>query len=151
MTLTIRVAAPDDRELLSRLVDFYFHDFSEFDGRELEADGSYHYPWLDAYATDADRKAYLFHVDRKPAGFALVRLTDPVELAEFFVLRKYRRGGIGTAAAREVIARHPGRWAISQIATNAPATAFWRRAIPVAFEERQLPDGHVEQTFVTAG
>lgn len=88
-------------------------------------------------------------VDGRPAGFALVRLTDPTELAEFFVLRKYRRGGIGTAAAREVIARHPGRWAVGQIAANAPATAFWRRAIPVGFEERRSSDGHVEQSFET--
>lgn len=150
MALTVREARSDDRALLGRLVDFYFHDFSEFDGRDVEADGSYHYPWLDHYGTDADRKAYLFDVDGHPAGFALVRLTDPIELAEFFVLRKYRRCGVGTAAAREVIARHPGRWVVSQVASNEPATAFWRRAIPMAFTERALPDGHVEQQFTAA-
>ena len=108
------------------------------------------YPWLDAYWTDSDRKAYLFDVDGHPAGFALVRLTDPIELAEFFILRKYRRTGVGTAAAREAIARHAGRWIVTQIPSNEPATAFWRHAIPVSFEEHRLPDGHVEQHFTTA-
>jgi len=51
------------------------------------------------------RKMYLFTVDR-PTGFALVRL-DLIEMAEFFVLRKYRNGGTGTAVAHKVIARHP--------------------------------------------
>lgn len=150
MTLVVREAVSDDRLLMGRLVDFYFHDFSEFDGRDVEPDGSYHYPWLDAYWTDSDRKAYLFDVDGHPAGFALVRLTDPIELAEFFILRKYRRTGVGTAAAREAIARHPGRWIVSQVPSNEPATAFWRHAIPVPFEEHRLPDGHVEQHFTTA-
>lgn len=150
MTLAVREAVSGDRELMSRLVDFYLHDFSEFDGRDVGSDGSYHYPWLDAYWTDLDRKPYVFHVDGRPAGFALVRLTDPIELAEFFVLRKYRRDGVGTAAAREVIARHPGRWIVSQITRNEPAMAFWRGAIPVPFDEHRLPDGHVEQHFTTA-
>ena len=149
VTLAVREADAVDRELLARLVDFYFHDFSEFDGREVGSDGSYHYEWLEAYWSDADRKAYVFRVDGHPAGFALVRLTDPIELAEFFILRKYRRGGFGTVPARQVIARHPGRWVISQIASNVPATTFWRSAIPAPFEERELPDGHVEQTFET--
>lgn len=146
----MRDATPRDRSLLGRLVDYYFHDFSEFDGRDVEADGSYHYAWLEAYWIDADRKAYLFEVDGHPAGFALVKLTDPIDLAEFFILRKYRRRGLGTVAAREVIARHSGQWVISQISSNKLATAFWRRAIPAPFEERQLSNGHIEQRFTTA-
>ncbi|MHA7985632.1 GNAT family N-acetyltransferase [Rathayibacter sp. CAU 1779] len=136
---------------MGRLVDFYLHDFSEFDGRDVQADGSYHYEWLDAYWTDADRKAYLFDVDEHPAGFALVRLIDPLEMAEFFMLRKYRRSGIGTAAARDVIARHPGPWIITQVPGNEASMSFWRRAIPVPFEERRHADGHVEQRFTAAG
>lgn len=145
--LEVHEATPADREVLERLIGFYFYDFSEFDGRDVQADGSYHYQWLDAYQTDADRRAYLFRVDGQFAGFALVRLIDPIEIAEFFVLRKYRRGGTGTAAARQVIARHPGRWLISQIPNNKPATSFWRRAIPVPFTQHELANGHVEQRF----
>lgn len=148
MNAIVRVATLDDRQLLDRLLDLYLHDFSEFDGRELAADGSYHYRWLDAYWSDKDRVAYLVHVDDHPAGFALVRLTDPIEMAEFFVLRKYRRAGIGSLVARQVIGAHPGRWRIEQVERNTAATAFWRRAIPTAFEEHTRDDGHVEQRFM---
>ena len=54
-----------------------------------------------------------------------------------FVLRKYRRAGIGTIAARALFARFPGRWQVRQLAMNAAATAFWRRAILVSFDERR--------------
>ena len=61
------------------------------------------------------------------------------EFSRFFddalVLPKYRRGGIGTTAAREVFAMFPGRWDVHQIAGNDGATAFWRNAIPVEFTE----------------
>ena len=147
MSLEVHEVTADDSEVLERLIDFYFYDFSEFDGRDVEADGSYHYQWLNAYWTDGDRKAYLLKVDGQLAGFALVRLIAPTEMAEFFVMRKYRRAGMGTAAARDVIARHPGPWLVSQVANNKPATEFWRRAIPVPFTQRELPDGHIEQRF----
>jgi predicted acetyltransferase len=34
-------------------------------------------------------------------------------MAEFFVLPKYRRGGVGTDAARAVFARFPGEWHVT--------------------------------------
>jgi len=37
--------------------------------------------------------------------------------------------------ARNVLARFPGEWQVRQVSTNAAATSFWRRAIPVPFEE----------------
>ncbi|UJP41332.1 GNAT family N-acetyltransferase [Cellulomonas palmilytica] len=149
MTVTVREASPADRALVGRLLDLCLHEFSEFDGLDIGWDGSYAYPWLEAYWVDHDRQAYVFDVEGHPAGFALVRLTKPVELAEFFVLRKYRRQGVGTDAAGQVIARHPGRWVISQAGANARATAFWRRAVPSPFVERREADGRVVRTFET--
>jgi predicted acetyltransferase len=50
-------------------------------------------------------------------------------MAEFFILRKYRRQGAGTRAARELFDRFPGRWEVAEIPENAPAIAFWRKVI----------------------
>lgn len=150
MAVTVREAGPADRVLVGRLLELYLHDFSELDGRDVDPDGSYPYPWLDLYWSDAERVAYVFDVGGRPAGFALVRLGATAEMAEFFVLRKYRRQGVGAAAARDVIARHRGRWVVRQAAENADATSFWRRVVPVPFEERCHPDGGVEQAFDTS-
>jgi len=51
------------------------------------------------------------------------------DLAEFFVLRAYRRRGVGATAARQLFDRFPGRWEVRELAENAPAIASWRRVI----------------------
>jgi predicted acetyltransferase len=71
-------------------------------------------------------------------------------MAEFFVMRKYRRGGVGVIAARAVFARFPGEWQVRELAANAGAVAFWRKAIPVPFTEDMNDEGPV-QHFVIAG
>ena len=68
-----------------------------------------------------------------------------MDLAEFFVMRKYRRHGVGTFLARELFSRFPGAWQVRQMASNSAATAFWRRAIPVDFEQERLADGPVQR------
>jgi predicted acetyltransferase len=74
-------------------------------------------------------------VNRRLAGFALVRLGKPHRVAEFLVLPKYRRHGLGTEAARQVLSRFHGEWITHEAPGNDAAVAFWRRAIPVPFTE----------------
>jgi predicted acetyltransferase len=50
-------------------------------------------------------------------------------MAEFFVLRRYRRQGVGERAARAAFGRFPGPWEVRERAGNDAAIAFWRRVI----------------------
>ena len=50
-------------------------------------------------------------------------------MAEFFVLKKYRRHGLGTVAAQYVINRFPGKWEIRVHSENQAAIQCWRQAI----------------------
>lgn len=69
-------------------------------------------------------------------------------MAEFFVLRNYRRRGIGQTAVQWVFAHHPGRWIVKQLAQNTQAIAFWRRVIGQAtggsYLETRQPKGIVQ-------
>lgn len=134
------------KPVIARLLELYQYDFSEFDGEDVDDDGFYGSPSLDRYWTEADRCPFLLRVDGKWAGFALVRTGDPHDMAEFFVMRKYRGAGIGTRFARDLFARFPGRWQVREIRANEPAQAFWRRAIPVPFDEAEWERGPM-QTF----
>jgi predicted acetyltransferase len=134
-----------DKAVLEQLLELYQHDFSEFDDHDVDADGFYRYRYVDNYWTEADRHPLLFRVDGKWAGFALVREGAPHDMAEFFVMRKYRRSGVGTVLAREVFARFPGEWQVRQMTANAAATAFWRQAIPVDFVQETLDHGPVQR------
>ena len=79
-----------------------------------------------------DDVALLIRADDHLAGFALVNQWSALELpldhavAEFFVLRKYRRARVGTRAALFIFRRYPGRWEVPVVWCNPPALAFWR-------------------------
>jgi predicted acetyltransferase len=51
------------------------------------------------------------------------------DMAEFFVIRRYRRRGIGTAIAHQVWKQRPGRWEVRVMQSNPSAYLFWERAI----------------------
>jgi predicted acetyltransferase len=50
-------------------------------------------------------------------------------MQEFFVLRKFRRRGVGRRVALDLFARYAGPWRVEQLSGNAPAVLFWRRVI----------------------
>jgi predicted acetyltransferase len=50
-------------------------------------------------------------------------------MAEFFVLRGYRKRGIGTQAAYQVWKQFPGRWEVRVMESNLLALSFWGKAI----------------------
>src|SRR5215216_2568053 len=120
-----------DKDVLGRLIEFYVYDYSEYMGWDVDAHGVFGYRYLDHYWTDADRHPFFIRVDGRLAGFALVRSGRPHDMAEFFVMRKYRRAGVGTEAARLVLGRFPGSWEVRQLEANVAGSNFWRSAIPV--------------------
>jgi predicted acetyltransferase len=138
-----------DKPVVRNLLELYQHDFSAFDANDVGPHGLYGYRYLDHYWTDTNRHPLLFRVDGNWAGFALVRTGTPHDMAEFFVMRKYRRTGMGTTLAREVFARFPGEWQVRQMTANVAATAFWTQAIPVDFEQEVLEHGPVQRFTIT--
>jgi predicted acetyltransferase len=52
-----------------------------------------------------------------------------MSIAEFFVMRCYRRRGVGKEAARLAFALHRGRWEVRETKHNYPAQRFWRALI----------------------
>jgi predicted acetyltransferase len=146
----IEPVALADKSVLRRLLEFYVYDYSEYMGWDTDEHGAFGYRHLDHYWTDADRHPFFIRVDGRLAGFALVRAGTPHDMAEFFVMRKYRRTGVGIRAARMVFERFPGAWQVRQLAENTDGTAFWRSAIPVPFDEA-VCDGRPVQRFVIGG
>jgi predicted acetyltransferase len=141
----VDLATVHDQTATRQLLELYAHDFSERNGADVGDDGTYGYRFLDRYWSEPDRHPFLFRVDGRLAGFALVRSGPPHDMAEFFVLRKYRRSGVGRDAARAVFARFPGEWQVREQFENTGAIAFWRDAIPVPFDEGETDEGPVQR------
>src|SRR5437773_1835399 len=102
IALHVDPVRPEETEPLRQLIELYAYDFSEFNRADVDADGRYGYAYFDAIWTDDDRHALLFRLADHLAGFAIVRTGEPHDMAEFFVMRKYRRSGVGVEAARAV-------------------------------------------------
>lgn len=137
------------RGVLENLFQLYTHDFTEFwrgEGRgELDPNGLYApYPELELYWSERDHTPLFIHVGEHLAGFALInpvghsRLPCDYNMAEFFIVRKHRRAGIGLTAATSIIAERPGRWEIAVIDANKPALAFWPRVVAALPNTRDI-------------
>ena len=129
-------ASLEEKPVVANLLELYEHDFCEFVELEIGADGRFGYRDLDIYWTEPARHPLLVYVDTKLAGFALIdglpRGSPDVmvwDVAEFFILRGYRRTGIGTRVAHQLWKRFPGRWQVRVIVSNEPAYRFWNYAI----------------------
>ena len=129
-------ATAADNDALRQLVQLYVYDFSELLGLELGDDGRFAEHLLKDITLDGPRRAFLIRAAGHLAGFAIVqrgsRLTgDPAtwDMAEFFVVRRHRRTGVGSRAAHWLFAAHRGPWEVRQRHENVTATAFWRRVI----------------------
>jgi predicted acetyltransferase len=130
-TPLLRTLTDDDLPVVERLWQLYSHDMSEVRGTLPNAEGLFKAGRLPTYFGDPDRTGFLITHQDAPAGFAFVwgLLGDLRSMGDFFVARAARRNRVGYAAARELLARHPGRWEIGFQAGNAGAPEFWRRVV----------------------
>lgn len=148
MDVRLEPARESDRDVVDRLLELNAYEFSRIDGRPLHDDGTFGYPYLDAYWAELGRHPYLIRVDGELAGVVLVsERGDANSMSEFMVLPKFRRRRVGERAAAMAFTRHPGRWVVTQTHDNVEATQFWRKVIPIPFQETVSPDGVVTQTF----
>lgn len=146
--LEITMAQPHERAVLDNLMQLYIHDFSEqwWDQArgEVRADGRFEPYRLDAYWSEPGHIPLLIRRGGHLAGFALLnthshsgRAIDR-SVAEFFILRKHRRGGVGLAAAQAIFARYPGVWEAAVARRNTGALPFWRKVVASHAEAEEI-------------
>lgn len=159
--IEIRCAQAIDRLPIYRMLELYQYELSDIWDQELDAHGEYGYA-LDRFWDSKSCSAYVAKVGGHYAGFALVDTAVKVGsqghwMDQFFVLKKYRRSGMGTALARHVFSVLPGAWEVGQMLNNHSARAFWQRVLAEytdgQFAEHKLAGGWWEgfvQCFVSA-
>ncbi len=129
-------AAAEQESVLANLLELYVHDFSEFHDVELGDNGRFGYKHLPKYWSEPGRYPFLIQVDGKLAGLVLMKRGSEIsgdetiwDMAEFFVVRAYRRRGIGMSVAHEMWRKFPGVWEIRVMQSNRAALDFWQRAV----------------------
>ena len=134
MKIEVLPASVNDKSLIQRMMELYQYDFTEFEDNDLDSHGYFGYPYLDHYWSESGRHPFLVRVDEKLAGFVLVNRHayipgNECSIAEFFILRKYRRRGVGKTVAFYIFNQFQGKWEIQELESNIPAQTFWRKVI----------------------
>ena len=136
MLVQVKEAPVEQKPIIERLMQLYLYDFSGFESGDVSQEGLYEYRYLDSYWTEIDRFPFLIFVNHKIAGFILVnshtciyQKGEAKSIAEFFVMRKYRRRRIGKRVAFYIFRKFPGKWEVQQTMRNKTAQLFWRSVI----------------------
>jgi len=132
--LEITRVGPESESILLNLLEYYLHDMAEWFNFEIGDDGRYGYDMSRHWQEDDG--VYLAKVDGEPAGFALLStagewLQQPnaFDVEEFFVVRKFRRLGVGQKFISTLWDQQAGTWLTRVLQANLPAVPFWRHTI----------------------
>jgi predicted acetyltransferase len=135
MDVSLHPIKPSSRSIVHNLFAYYLYDMSEFMGWNPDCSGRYrvNHESLNLYWRDRGHWPYFIHVDDQLAGFFLVREYPAnrqlVDVDQFFLLRKFRRQGVGIAALHQGVRQHPGQWQIRVLKQNLVGLKFWRSAV----------------------
>jgi predicted acetyltransferase len=155
----ITAVAPDQESVLANLLELYAYDFSEFHNLNLDENGRFGYAPLPLYWSEANRHPFFIRIDGKLAGLVLVKKGSEIsgnceawDMAEFFIVRGYRRQGAGSQAAYQTWRRFPGLWEVRVMQKNTLALQFWAKAISAFVGETMRPrriekDGNFWELF----
>jgi predicted acetyltransferase len=124
-----------NRSVLENLYQFYLYEFTNIVNFDVAADGRYPDGLFNHNFIGSNHSPFLVKVDEQWAGFVIAEnrtsatLNYTMRVAEFFVMHKYRRHGIGRYLAVTLFNRFPGRWKVAALSNNLRAIDFWRTVI----------------------
>ena len=123
-------------DILKNLFELYLHDMAEWFRFDTTKAGNYAYPTEEIWQQAID--VHLLYYGDIPVGFGLVGAADQwtsdasvSDMDEFFVVRRYRRSGVGRAFAATLWNEYPGPWLVRVFQRNLPAIPFWRSTIGI--------------------
>jgi predicted acetyltransferase len=126
--ITFHKVEKKDSDILERLFQFFKYDTSYLSGADIGDDGLYHgLNDIIDYSSKDNYYSCFIKVDGKLAGVFVIRFEEELNyLRHFFIMRNYRRKKIGTRSVFMIFNMFFGRWRVSSMDFNHPATEFWR-------------------------
>jgi len=134
MNIKIEPVLLEQQAVFAQLMNLYNYDFTEYNNDDINEHG-YYYGYYNLWTED--KHHYFIRIDGKLAGFVIVQnggykyLDDKQahNIYEFFVMKKYRRNGVGIFAAKTIFDMFKGTWEVCQMQNNSPARKFWKCVI----------------------
>lgn len=136
LDIQIIKASFEQKSVIAQLYELYTYEMTDLADFDIKDNGYYGYDELSSYWDDPNKYPYLIWVNKKLAGFALVQKGSPIEtepnvwdIAEFFIMRKFRKKGIGQFVAQQIWRTFPGPWQVRVWDNNKTAHYFWDAVI----------------------
>jgi len=135
MNITIEPVKYEEKVILMNLLEKYNYEFSQYENTDVNVFGLYGYDYIDYYWITKNKYPYFIKVNNILAGFALVSdypdvsIETDFTMAEFTVLLKYRRMGIGKCVVNKLFETHKGKWQIKFHPKNVPSEKFWTKIV----------------------
>ena len=152
-------ASLDEYPIIQNMGRFYVYDMSEYLGKEpgweMPEDGLYECIDFKKYWQTEHNYPFLIRYENELAGFVIVDKkgsTPDVDfnMAQFFILRKFKNKGIGQYVAQECFKKFPGTWEVMVIPNNTGALHFWQKTIRhyagKHFEKNQRKVAHLNNS-----
>jgi len=124
----------ESRLELENLISFYLHDLSEFaDDLKINENGKFKYDGMELYFSRDDLKPFFINFNDENIGFILLNSGKYVPkdvkyiINEFFILKGYRRKGLGAASIKKLMDDFKGTYLVEQLSDNKLAVEFWKR------------------------
>ncbi|HIQ41443.1 MAG TPA: GNAT family N-acetyltransferase [Pseudomonas oleovorans] len=135
MQIELLPTSAEQLPLLANLYQFYAYESSDWEQEDVETDGRFyiHEAHLQRYWQDAGWSAQLVLADGFIAGFVLIERSelpgiDAPEFADLFILKKYRRQGIGRALVQQLMGDGQP-WLLRYYCQDELARSFWQRLL----------------------
>ena len=131
-------ASLKDYPTIQNLGRFYVYDMSQYlgseEGWECPEDGLYECIDFKKYWEVSDAFPFLIRYKNELAGFVIIdkKGSEPkidFNIAQFFILRKFKNKGIGKYVAQQCFDQFPGVWEVMVIPGNDGAYQFWHSTI----------------------
>lgn len=131
-------AALKDYPVIQNMGLFYVYDMSEYlgdeDGWQIPEDGLYECIDFKKYWQTDDSFPFLVRHENELAGFVIIdkkgsEAEIDFNVAQFFILRKFKGKGIGRYVAYQCFDKFKGIWEVMVIPGNTGAYSFWKSII----------------------
>lgn len=118
------------------LQGYYEAEFSFITQNDVDELGQFDLKSLQKSWNNYNYDAYLLYSKSTPIGLCVVNLSSQIsfgentkDIAEFYILPKYRNKGAGLWFAHTLFNLYPGQWEIRQLKNAEQARKFWLKTI----------------------
>ena len=134
MDIQVERVPRQDKPILENILSMYCYEWSQYDKSDVNAQGSFGYR-IGEYWKNEKYHPFFIRVDGTLAGFVLVNNEFDIHtdydyaMAEFFIMFKYRKSGIGRSVATTIFDKFHGKWELKRHPHNIASVQVWDKIV----------------------